>query len=126
MQKYQREMFMQLEKSTIYSHNPSFIYSWSISHNLEHEFFYLGQLHCKYIDRKYYDILLCLIYHRNLVIICAAGGRIQPMIVPSTVKLGNKELSSHPKIGKLVTGNGSLIPISSLSKRSLLPSLTVL
>ena len=27
--------------------------------------------------------------------------------------------------GKLVTGNGSLIPISSLSNRSLLPSLTV-
>ena len=27
--------------------------------------------------------------------------------------------------GKLVTENGSLIPISSLSKRSLLPSLTV-
>ena len=26
---------------------------------------------------------------------------------------------------KLVTGNGSLIPISSLSKRSLLPSLTI-
>ena len=28
--------------------------------------------------------------------------------------------------GKLVTGNGSLIPISSLSNRSLLPSLTVI
>jgi hypothetical protein len=28
--------------------------------------------------------------------------------------------------GKLVTGNGSLIPIRSLSNRSLLPSLTVL
>ena len=28
--------------------------------------------------------------------------------------------------GKLVTGNGSLIPICSLSNRSLLPSLTVL
>jgi hypothetical protein len=28
--------------------------------------------------------------------------------------------------GKLVTGNGSLIPISSLSNRSLLPNLTVL
>ena len=28
--------------------------------------------------------------------------------------------------GKLVTGNGSLIPICSLSSRSLLPSLTVL
>ena len=41
-------------------------------------------LHCKYIDRKYYDILLCLIYHRNLVVICTADGRIQPMIVPST------------------------------------------
>ena len=27
--------------------------------------------------------------------------------------------------GKLVTGNGSLIPICSLSNRSLLPSLTV-
>ena len=41
-------------------------------------------LHCKYIDRKYYDILLCFIYHRNLVVICTADGRIQPMIVPST------------------------------------------
>ena len=56
-----------------------------------------------------------------------------------TVKLGNKELFGRPKIlpkmpkvpypyevnGKLVTGNGSLIPICSLSNRSLLPSLTV-
>ena len=41
-------------------------------------------LHCKYIDRKYYDILSCLIYHSNLVVICTADGRIQPMIVPST------------------------------------------
>ena len=84
VQKYQEELFMQLVKSTIYSHNPSFIYSWLISHILEREFFYLGQLHSKYIDRKYYDILLCLIYHRNLVVICAADCRIQPMIVPST------------------------------------------
>ena len=42
----------------------------------------VGIVHCKYIDRKYYDILSCLIYHSNLVIICT--GRIQPMIVPST------------------------------------------
>jgi hypothetical protein len=41
-------------------------------------------MHCKYIDRKYYDILSCLVYHRNLVVICTADGRIQPMIVPST------------------------------------------
>jgi hypothetical protein len=41
-------------------------------------------MHCKYIDRKYYDILLCLIYHSNLVVICRADGWIQPMIVPST------------------------------------------
>ena len=33
---------------------------------------------------------------------------------------------SHEVNGKLVTGNGSLIPICSLSNRSLLPSLTVL
>ena len=39
-------------------------------------------VHCKYIDRKYYDILSCLICHSNLVII--STGRIQPMIVPST------------------------------------------
>ena len=32
---------------------------------------------------------------------------------------------SYEVNGKLVTGNGSLIPISSLSNRSLLPSLTV-
>ena len=32
---------------------------------------------------------------------------------------------SYEVNGKLVTGNGSLIPISSLTKRSLLPSLTV-
>ena len=37
-----------------------------------------------YIDRKYYDILSCLIYPRNLVIICTADGMIQPMIVSST------------------------------------------
>ena len=52
----------------------------------------------------------------------------------STVELGNKELFGRTKIfslmpkvpypyevnGKLVTGNGSLIPISSLIKRSIL------
>ena len=43
--------------------------------------------HCKYIDHKYYDILSCLIYHCNLVIICTADGRIQPMIVPSTTTI---------------------------------------
>ena len=32
---------------------------------------------------------------------------------------------SYEVNGKLVMGNGSLIPISSLTKRSLLPSLTV-
>ena len=32
---------------------------------------------------------------------------------------------SYEVNGKLVTGNGSLIPIFSLSNRSLLPSLTV-
>ena len=56
-----------------------------------------------------------------------------------TVELSNKELSGRPKIvplmpnvpypnevnGKLVTGNGSLIPICSLLNRSLLPSSTV-
>ena len=33
---------------------------------------------------------------------------------------------SYEMNGKLVTGNGSLIPISSLSNRFLLPSLTVI
>ena len=57
-----------------------------------------------------------------------------------TVGLGNKDLFGCPKIvsyltqkfpypyevnGKLVTGNSSLLPICSLSNRSLLPSLTV-
>ena len=60
----------------------------------------------------------------------------------STVELGNKELFGRPKIvpfkfsikmskvpypyevnGKLVAGNGSLIPICSLSNHSLLPRL---
>ena len=48
-------------------------------------------------------------------------------VIINTVELGDKELFGHPKIvpypyevnGKLVTGNGSLIPICSL-----LPSLT--
>ena len=51
-----------------------------------------------------------------------------------TVKLGNKELFGRLKIvpypyevnGKLVTGNGFLISICSLSNRSLLPSLIVI
>ena len=51
----------------------------------------------------------------------------------TTVELDNKELFGCPKIvpypyevnGKLVTRNGSLIPICSLSNRSLLPSLTI-
>ena len=59
----------------------------------------------------------------------------------TTLKLGNNELFGRPKIvpgslmpkvsypyevnGKLVTGNGSLKPIYSLSNSSLLPSLTV-
>ena len=52
-----------------------------------------------------------------------------------TVKLGDKELFGLLKLpnvpyhyevnSKLVTGNGSLTPISSLSNRSLSPSLTV-
>ena len=52
----------------------------------------------------------------------------------NTVKLGDKELLGHPKIvpylyevnWQLVMENGSLTPICSLSKRSLLPSLTLL
>ena len=62
-----------------------------------------------------------------------------PKCSNNTVKLGNEELfgrpsncSLMPKVpypyevnGKLVTGNGSLIPICSLSNRSLLPSSTV-
>ena len=39
------------------------------------------KLHCKYIDRRYYDILSCLIYHSNLVVICIADGRFQPLVV---------------------------------------------
>ena len=52
-------------------------------------------------------------------------------ILHTTVELGSKELFGCPKIfqdpypyevnGKLVTGYGSLIPICSLSNRSLLP-----
>ena len=49
-----------------------------------------------------------------------------------TLELGDKELFGHPKLvpypyevnGKLVTGNGSLTPVCSLSNRSLLPCLT--
>jgi hypothetical protein len=29
-------------------------------------------LHFKYIGRKYYEILLCLIYHSNFIEICTA------------------------------------------------------
>ena len=39
-------------------------------------------MYCRYIDLKYYNILSCLIFHPNLVIICSADGRIQPTIVP--------------------------------------------
>ena len=35
--------------------------------------------HCKYIDRKYYDILSCLIYHSNFVVFSTADGGVQPM-----------------------------------------------
>ena len=35
--------------------------------------------HCKYIGRRYYDILSCLIYHRNLVVMCTVDGGVQPM-----------------------------------------------
>ena len=31
---------------------------------------FLATVHCKYIGRKYYDILSCLIYHRNFVVAC--------------------------------------------------------
>ena len=62
-----------------------------------------------------------------------SGPRFGDIHKLNTVELGNKELFGHPKIvpypyevnGKLVTGNGSFIPICSLSNRSLLPSLTV-
>jgi hypothetical protein len=36
-------------------------------------------VHCKYIGRRNYDILSCLIYHRNLVVICTVDGWVQPM-----------------------------------------------
>ena len=36
-------------------------------------------LHCKYIGRRYYDILSCLIYHRNLLVIYTVDGGVQPM-----------------------------------------------
>ena len=59
---------------------------------------------------------------------------ISTVYLTGTVELGNKELNCSlvPKVpypyevnGKLVTENGSLIPICSLSNHSLLPSLTV-
>ena len=37
-------------------------------------------VHCKYIGRRYYDILSCLIYHRNLVAVCTVDGWVQPMV----------------------------------------------
>ena len=40
---------------------------------------FLWLVHCKYIGRKYYDILSCLIYHRNLLVICTVDGGVQPM-----------------------------------------------
>ena len=52
--------------------------------------------------------------------------------ITNTVELCNKELFGHPNVPQsyevnrqLVTRNSSLTPICSLSKRSLLPSLTV-
>ena len=36
--------------------------------------------HCKYMGRRYYDILSCLIYHRNLVAICTVDGWVQPLV----------------------------------------------
>ena len=41
------------------------------------------------------------------------------------IKKNLVQIYSYEVNGKLVTGNGSLIPISSLTKHSLLPSLTV-
>ena len=37
-------------------------------------------LHCKYIGRKYYDILSCLIYHRNFVVFFTVDGWVQPLV----------------------------------------------
>ena len=37
-------------------------------------------VHCKYIGRKYYDILSCLIYHRNFVVFITVDGGVQPMV----------------------------------------------
>ena len=37
-------------------------------------------LHCKYIRRRYYDILSCLIYHRNFVVFFTVDGWVQPMV----------------------------------------------
>jgi hypothetical protein len=37
-------------------------------------------LHCKYIGRRYYDILSCLIYHRNFVVFFTVDGWVQPLV----------------------------------------------
>ena len=37
--------------------------------------------HCKYIDRRYYDILSCLIYHSNLVVPSTTIPWFQPLVV---------------------------------------------
>ena len=36
--------------------------------------------HCKYIGRRYYDILSCLIYHRNSVVFFTVDGWVQPLV----------------------------------------------
>ena len=43
--------------------------------------------HCKYIGRIYYDILSCLIYHRNFIVFCTADGWVQPMVAVTTAIL---------------------------------------
>ena len=79
-----RVVYATCEKHYLFPQSQFYIQLVYKLHFLEREFFYLGLLHCKYIDCKYYNILLCLIYHRNLVVISTADGRIQPMIVPRT------------------------------------------
>jgi hypothetical protein len=60
--------------------------TWWLSHSQKN-----WTLHRKYIDCKCYVIQSCLIYHHNLVIICTADGRIQPMIVPSRRLVGSTD-----------------------------------
>ena len=49
-------IFLPAINASVFSHSPSSIYSWSIGHILEHEFFCLGHLGCAGSKGKKVDL----------------------------------------------------------------------